>query len=470
MMTVVASSRLRPILHFGIALLAVSPIAAAFYQELGALSRNARLFAAAFAVTISAIAVQLMMMHLRRLGAARLALVLVITLIGILLGVSAGIQFPSADYARISYSDGTYTDHQGPTDLAVWGKSVKGYSLHPAFSSVRVPNGLTAEFASAPNQLTLLFSKPQEALLNKDGTPTPSDGVSLEVKAFDANGQLLQTQKYDIPEKEFLEDRWVTRTILSSSGISKAQVSVFTGPPGSTPDFDSTNVAFEVRDLGTYALFFGKMLLVASGFFVGSLLLVLHFRRQSGTTVDASGQSLVRRAIPYLSVLFLVSLIAYWSMSRSTFIYFWDYRNYWQKTEALYELMAAGAWTQAIGLFANFYAADYSLWPAVLPALLSLITGYPTSLKFAMISTVIYAVPAYIMVAWLGARLLEGDAREQTHRGGSAWVFASLLVFFAFPMFFVTSLYLYARYRRSGPVRGGPAPGQRRRARNCQES
>lgn len=290
-MKAIYSSRFRPILHFGVALGAVSPIAAVFYWELAALPKTARVFTAGCAIAAFALALQLMTRHVRQLAPSKLAFLAVITLAGVCLYVSTGI--------------------------------------------------------------------------------VPSLG-----------------------------------------------------------------------NLANWEQFLGKLQLFAFAFFAPGLLAVLSLKRSPDVHIAAPVQSRIRRAIPYLVVSALVILITYWSISRTVFVYFWDYRNYWEKTEGLYGLLNSGEWRHAVAQFVRAYSADYSLLPAVLPATLALFAGYPTRLEYALTLTCIYAVPAYVAVTWLGKRLLERAGRGPYDKGGSTWVYASVPVFFGLPVFFATSLNL----------------------------
>lgn len=435
-------NKVRLIQYMAICLVAIIPISAFFFQELGALPKSVRLLAVACAMGVFVLAAYLMRMHLRRLGATKLTVVALATALGIFLSSSTETHFPSADHATLSYSDGSHTDHVKPNRIEIWGRSVDGYFLHPPFGSVRVPDSLIGEFSSTPKELNLLFSKPREALLQQNGTPTLSDGISVEVNAFDSNGRLEHSEKYEISQEGFLKSHWVEKKVRVPSGISKVKITISSGPPGSTPDFDSTLVAFEVRNINTYLLFIGRMLLVGFAFLSIALFSVFSYRDFLFFRISTNTLVFLRRGLPYLSLLLLLILIAYWSASRTSFVYFWDYRNYWQKTEALHELMVSGAWGQAIGVVADFYSADYSMLPAVMPAIVSLFAGYPTRLNYLLTITGIYAVPAYIMVAYLAKRLLEGSLTPQLYDNRNAWVFASLPAFFGIPIYFGTTLYL----------------------------
>ncbi len=420
-------------------LVALISMSAFFYQELGSLPKSVRLLATACAIGIFALAVYLMRVHVRHLGAKKLTVVAFATALGVFMG-STAIHFPTVDYATLSYSDGSHIEHVKPSQIE--GRSVDSYILHPRYDSVRVSDSLIGEFSSTPKELNILFSKPQWALLQPNGTPTLSDGISVEINVFGSNGQLDNSLKYYIPQEEFLKNHWVKKNIKASSGISKVKITIGTGPPGSTPYNDHTLVAFEIRNLSNYLPVSGKILLVGFAFLSAALFTVFSFRDFLLIRIPNNTLVLLKRVLPYLVLILLLILIAYWSASRTLFVYFWDYRNYWQQTEALYEVMVSGAWKQAIGVVAHSFSADYSMLPAVMPAIVSLFAGYPTRLNYLLTIICIYSVPAYITVAYLAKRLLNGNLTPPLHNNRNAWVFSSLPVFFGIPVYFGTTLYL----------------------------
>lgn len=430
-----------PLLKYLAFSLAIIPLSVLFYEELGALPQGIRLLIVACTTAIFGLAGYLIRMHLSRLGVVKVTLVALAAVLGVLLSSSVATHFPSADHATISYSDGSQAKDVKPGRIDIWGRSVDGYILHPPYASVRVPHSLTGEFSSTPKNVIILFSKPKPALLQPDGTPTVSDGISAEVNVFDPAGRLQESHKYSISQDDFLKNHRVEKEIKVPSGISKVEITVGSGPPGSTPLYDSTIAAFEIRSISAYLHRAGKILLVGFSFLCLALLGVFSwpnnlFPRRISPSV------FVRSALPYISLLIPLILAAYWSSSKTSLVYFWDYRNYWQKTEALYELVVSGAWKQALDVISNLYAADYSMLPAVLPTIISLFTGYPTRINYLLIIIMIYAVPAYIMVAYLAKRLLDDCSTPQLGSIQNAWVYSSLPVFLGIPLYFTVTLYL----------------------------
>lgn len=422
--------------------LILGPIALAFNRELEALPGSLRMLCTSLTIAILIFAGGFLRTPLQQLGRVKYGLLGVTLLIGLVLGASSRTEFESADFAQVQYSNGSQTDGVKPATIYAWGRMAGGYNLHPAYEAAVVPNALVTTFLSQPKKVRLLVAKPQSALFQPDGTPTASDGISLEISAFDVSGKLGYSKTLTISQEDFLKKRWVEKAIRMDTGIASIKVRLTSGPPGSTPSFDSTIIGFQVSNLLANTEAVGKVMLICLGFFVLALFLVLNVR---ALLIEFSTR---RHAAATLTVFYCalifscLVLIAYWSESRTSYVFFWDFRNYWEKTEALYELIKAGSWMQAFSMFASAYASDYSMLPTVAPALSSLVTGYPTRLNYSLSITVLYAVPAYIMVAYLSKRLLDGHSRAVDMPISSGWILASLPVLFGLPLYFGTTLFL----------------------------
>ncbi|MGJ7514103.1 hypothetical protein ACSFE6_07170 [Pseudomonas baetica] len=423
--------------------LLLGPVAVTFYQALAALPYGMRVISTGLVIGIFILAFFLIRQPLREIGALRYWLLGATLALGLGLYTTSKIEVASADYAATHYSNGTQTDSVKPSSISVWGRAIKGYDMHPAYGTAVVLNSLEAKFSSKPEKIKLLFAKPPHALFQTNGIPTESDGISVELNAFDESGNLGYSKNLLIPQESFLKDKWIEKVVKMDTGIASIKVAIGWGPPGSTPNYDSTLVGFQVWSWHTYAEQIGKVILVCTGFFVVGLFLILNFiALNSGTSIRLRATS--SQTVLYCGlVLACLMLVAFWSESKTSYVFFWDFRNYWEKTETLYELFKAGAWAQAVGVFSSSYATDYSMLPSVLPALLSLVTGYPTRLNYSLTITVLYAFPAYVMVAYMAKRLVEGSPLEINYKSvQNGWVFASLTVFIGLPIFFGTTLFL----------------------------
>ena len=352
------------------------------------------------------------------------------TLLGTALFIVSSPRFPTAASGRVGLSDGTVSASAPPVDLEAWGRVNRGFSLHPAFGNAPVPNRVTADFPTNPSVIQLLVSKPKEAMFGSGGQPNPSDGVVLIVQLRDRSGGVLSEKEVPIGSAEFLSGDWVHRALRDPAGIAQVHIEVLTGPAGSTPDFDSTFVGFESLGTRESAAFVARLLLVAVAALSLSLaaLQILNIKR-------STCRALAFASLPVLAV---VGSLTVWHMLHTTRVFHWDFRNHWQKTELLHETLIKGEIGQAANLFATFYTYDYSLLPALFPALFSLLTGYPTRIDFSVLLTILYAVPAYVSVAYLGQRLL-GASETVTW---SRTALAATLCFIAFPPFFTPVLLL----------------------------
>lgn len=421
--------------------LVLAPIAFVFYQALEPLPSAIRVVSTGLVIVIAGTAAFLSRTALWELGAFKYVLLGLAILLGSAVIFSSEPSSRSSDYARITYSNGTVAEGVKPSLITAWGRSINGYGMHPAYGTAVVPNSLVAVFSSHPQEVDILFSKPSPALLLKDGKPTDSDGVSVELHAFDADGKLGYTDELVISQEDFLDNKWVRLPVKVPAGIASIKIMLGWGAAGSTPNYDSTIVGFQIPNINAHAEYIGRVILGCIAILVFSMFLYVNLRHVYDLR-DARQAKDTKVFFYSAVVLFCITLVAYWSQSNTSFVYFWDYRNYWAKTEVMYELIRSGSWMGVLGVFADNYALDYSMVPTLLPALLGVVTGYPDRISYAISITVLYAVPAYIMVAYLAKRLLDGDAVSTQAPRQDGWVLTSLAVFVGLPLYFGTTLYL----------------------------
>ncbi|HEX4854992.1 hypothetical protein [Arenimonas sp.] len=412
----------------------VAPVAFAFHRGMAGAPAPLRLVAVGLAVALLLCAGPALLQGLRDLGRRAVGLLLATLLVGAALSGVVAPRPESAAFAEVVYSDGRREAGIRPAPVSAWGRELPGYALHPAFDGAVVPDSLVATFPSQPTQVKLLFAKPREALHSPDGALNASDGVSVEAVPYDAEGAPGPTSRFDLSQDAFLSGQWIERSVASASGIATLKVSVGWGLPGSTANFDTTLVAFEVSTWKVHVERLGRLLLLCLGVFMAGLMVLSNLAPARSV---ATGR---RAAWPQVALVVAgLVLLAGWSQANTSYIYFWDYRNYWDSTERLHALLAAGDWRAALGLFGDRYTGNYSLLPAVLPALLGLVAGGPTRVGFAVGIVALYAVPAYLLVAWLGRRLLDG--RGDTG-GARPWALAAFPVLVGLPAFLGTTLYL----------------------------
>ncbi len=426
-------------LSAGLAALVLGPVSFAFYRALAALPPGMRIAFTGVAMAILVLGALLVRRPLRQMGATRYWLAGATVVLGWLMFAGSDVQVKSADLAQVGYSDGRQEPNVPPSPMTVSGREIAGYGLHPAYEGAVVADSLVASFSAQPREVHVLFAKPLEALYQADGTPTDSDGISVQLRAFDAQGKLGYSDTFVIPQQQFMEGEWVEKTVRVASGIASISVSTGWGPPGGTPFGDFTMVGFQVPAWKAQVELLGRLMILCLGFFVVALFVVLGLNLPDGARLHRGHRTVA--ACGALVVLGLV-VLAYGSQSLTSYVYFWDYRNYWEKTETLYGLVKDGAWRQAMAVFGAAYTSNYSMLPAVGPALLSQLTGSPGRINYALSITALYAAPAYLMVAYLAKRLLDGDAPVAQAPGRNRWLLASVPVVLGLPAYFGTVLYL----------------------------
>jgi hypothetical protein len=166
-----------------------------------------------------------------------------------------------------------------------------------------------------------------------------------------------------------------------------------------------------------------------------TMLLQVPEQSRPGVTMWGDSLSVLRSQLPLLVVLTCTLLaIVYWSQIQTTRVYYWDYLVYWRKTDQLYQLLSTGMFSAAAKLAIAQYAHDYTMLPAILPALISFAAGSADRINYVLGITVVYAVPAYLLVHALGRRL--AGAREGSFQlRGYADLLSILTLLIAFPLF-----------------------------------
>ncbi len=373
-----------------------------------------------------------------QLGRVRLALLVVALLLA--LGVTrpwavpGTLPAPRLD-ATLGYPGG---ERQSaiPGRLSAWGRQVAGFAMQPADGSGRAPDAISLAFPSPPASLDVLFSRPREALLGPDDEPRASDGVAVEMTVVPVDGQ-ASTDRFELPHAAFLADRWVTRTVGAASGIARIDIRIH---PRGTPDRDALLVGFaEPAPLvGLHRM--GKWGFVTWVFFCLALYLCVSIRDdQIGRTVRRGRLLIGRHGVPLLVAVVLIGLTWYVAL-RTTYVFFWDFRNYWYKTEVLHDLIVRQAWPQFLDTVLGSMRSEYSMLPAILPAFVEAAIGRDSRVAYTVLLAVLYAAPAYLMIMVLGQRLLVPAAASRVR--GRIPAVGFLCVLFGLPLFFSTVLWL----------------------------
>lgn len=442
-MEFIMPNQVRWLIALALGLFFIVTVSTVFYNGLAALGYVYSLAITTASMLLLLVAAWLMQPVLKQLGLIRYWLAAPVFIMGYLWLAHTPMTQQSATTVRMSYFNTDRSVMVNPSPFSAWGRTIKGYEMHPGYGDAEVPYSLTADFAKAPETISLRFAKPPAALYGVNGEPTDSDGISVEVKLFDRQGALQGTTRWLLSQRAFLDDKWVTENVRSEAGIARMELTLGWGPPGGTPDFDSTLVAFGFITPINHLQYIGQLLLLCLAAYTLLLCLALNaqimMRREATPALSATS-----RRVPWLCAAGVTALLvglAYWSQSQTQFAFYWDFRNYWQKTEVLYELIQSSSWHAAIELFADGYATDYSSLPAVLPALAGFLFGYPTRMMYSLIITVLYAAPAYILVAYLAKRILDADDAAPA-ASNHLWILAALPVILGMPRFFGTTLLL----------------------------
>ena len=423
-------------------LLAGPPLTALLYKNLGTLSPPTKWLLLAFCVGILIAGTTFLAHYWPHVGRSVKYLTSGAALVTMTLSWQSGNLFPGPSDVTIRYSDGSVSPSQPPNTVTVWGRQHRAWTLHPPYGSDRMADQLEARFLDRPSRVKVWVSKPPPTLLMPDGTPTNSDGISLELAAINHWGHVAKRKTVNISQRNFLERRWISKNLSFDSGISRIAIRVTAGPPGSTPYNDATLVALQSHSTSAYLSAVGDLFL--RGLAVAVVLLglpALLFRKAGGCSLRqaASFVSTARAALPVFLLVLVVGAIAYCHAIQSDVIYYWDLRNYWAQTEHLYEVLKESGWRDALLLIASTYSAEYSMLPALLPALLSLVIGYPTHLSFSVMMAVIYAAPAFLMTSYLGWRCFTTAAVDR-HPGSAKLSLAALAPLLAIPAFLAGAL------------------------------
>ncbi len=217
------------------------PLTVLFYKRLSPLPQSARLFAVVCCVVILVAGIVLLYDYWKQVGRTAKWLTIGAVLSTTVFFWQSGSIFPEPSEATIGYSDGSTLLSQSPDTKGLWGRAHHMWTLHPPYASVRTADKLEAPFLDTPSRVKIWVSKPPAVLLLPDGTPTNSDGISLEIDAIDRWGKIAKTKRVTISQPDFLEHRWISISISVAARISRVTVTHLchlTGRfPRKLPDF-----------------------------------------------------------------------------------------------------------------------------------------------------------------------------------------------------------------------------------------
>jgi hypothetical protein len=421
-----------------LAALAAVPVGMVFHAQLAGLAPAASLTASILAGTIFAIGGLVALRLVASLAPAWSVIVLAAFVAGAFASTGGMATAPDAIQASLRYPDGTFSDPQSPEPAKLPTGDLQGFSLYPMQAPGRNASGFSADLPTRPRRISLRFAPLPDAAAPASGARA---GVAtFEVSLLSGDKRILEAKRVEIPAGPGAASSGEVRSFFSGEGIGELRVSL-AQDPGSSPA-----AAFVVQvgyfDLARILLAAGNAMLVGVALSVVVLMLALYAPGPRPRRSVQQWAATLVAALPILSIVVVIFAITAWTMSRTTFAYFWDYRNYWAKTEAMYAFLAAGDWAGAVARFVGAYADDYALLPTVLPALTALLTGYPTRIAYDLTLAVLYAAPAYLSVAWLGKRLLDGGRGRPASASGKGWALSAFAPLATFPVFLTPHLEL----------------------------
>ena len=411
------------------------PLGVLYFESLRNLPQGLRASVTATILIVLLAGLLLLARYVRQLGTLTVFFILAVPVATMFVKASSYDGEPATNSASILYSDGSLVSGVPPADTNLWGRALATYGLHPRYDSVRVPETLVTHLQPSTRAIRVLVSKPRDAMFLADGSPTNSDGITLDMLAKGQDGQILARRLANITQEAFLEHRWITLELAAPSAIAEIAIKVTPGPTGSTPSYDSTLLAIQVGGFRSTLFAAGKVVLSGLSAFVLTLsgAGMLSFLAASVNPRRWHFPTYLAWSLLIFGAFLLA--IVYWSVSRTHFIYYWDFRNYWGKTEQLFELIMSGSWATLANTISRSYADDYTMFPALPTAIFAVPVGYPSKLVYALSISLIYVIPAYLTTAYIADRIFVRAG--ETARGKATPRLAS-----AFAVLFGVPLYL----------------------------
>ncbi len=425
----------------GALLLLAAPLGVLYFESLRNLPLGLRVSVTTTVLIVLLAGVLLLARYMSQLGILTVFFILAVSVASMLVMASRCDGQPAPNSASILYSDGSLVSGVPPADTNLWGRELSTYGLHPRYDSVRVPETLIAHLRPSTKAIRVLVSKPRDAMVLADGSPTDSDGITLDMLAKGQDGQILARRLANITREAFLEHRWITLELAAPSAIAEIAIKVTPGPPGSTPTYDSTLLAIQAGGFRSTLFAAGKIALSGLSAFVLALsgAGILAFLAASVNP----GRWHFQGRLTWSPLIFGASLLAvvYWSASHTHFIFYWDYRNYWEKTEQLFELIMSGSWVALGNAIFQSYSDDYTMFPALPTAIFAVPIGYPSRLLYVLSISLIYVIPAFLTTAYIADRIFV-RAGEITRDRGTLRLASAFAVFFGVPLYLGVALNL----------------------------
>lgn len=315
------------------------------------------------------------------------------------------------------------------------------------------PNRIVKSFTDYPEEVNILFARPRAR-----SVAAPSS-LQMEIIGYGPRGEIGYKEDIDlIPGVAQRQERMESRVAITG-GISSVDIRVKASPEIKQVT-DPLYVGFEEEQVvWAYLSILGKLILLGASFAVSAYTIIL-----CGKNIPFPKWSFSARVIiPIMTLSLSVLALAYWvekdndivawvqnskefvnqSLGQQSRIdYFLSYYDrYWDKNQILYNL-ASIDWREAMRIIGDQYTDDYTMIPVIIPTLLNGIIGPPSTLKWLFLVIILYAVPAYILTAYLSKYLAEGE-RATASAIGHSWIYGSSVIFFSFPIFLYDTFRLY---------------------------
>lgn len=340
--------------------------------------------------------------------------------------------------ASLQKSNGSASAGQ-PITVFDRGVPAPAYALHPAFEGGNPDSRLTARLPRNTDSAVLLVSGPDPVSNAPDAEKPEGDGVSVLLTSHDQHGGVLHKDRFDIGPQQLKGKAWLEFPLAQPGHIDSIQIEVLSGPPGSTNVHDTTLVS--VRSTSTRAL----ALVRAEAMLLGLTLFVTLFSLTAAASrlVQRIGRtpSLRLATAGWLLLLALLWVGSLWVHAHTEYIYFWDYRNYWEKTDLVYSWMKNGEWRTLWSAMASSMGDSYTLVPAIPLAFLSLIRGSVERTDFVQYVVMAFAFPAVLATASLGKHICQQQLPMSSERSWSGPIIGATALL-AFPPFLGTVLLL----------------------------
>lgn len=360
--------------------------------------------------------------------------------------VAAGLAYwlfaqPTHTYpgsATLQKSNGEVSTGQ-PITVFDRGDPVAAFALHPAFEGGNPDSRLTTRIPRDTVNSVLLVAGPDPVSSATDAEEPQGDGVSVLVTSHDPKGSVLREDRFDISPQQLKRKAWLEFPLVEPGRIDLVRIEVLSGPVGSTSVHDTTLVSVRSTPKNALALVRAEAVLLGMTLFV----VLVSLSAAGARLLHAIGKkpSLRPVTIGWLLLLGLLWGGSLWVHAHTEYIYFWDYRNYWEKTELVYLWMKNGDWRALWSAVASSMGDSYTLVPAIPLALLSLIRGSVERTEFVQHIVLAFAFPAVLASASLGRHICQ-QKLPASHEWGWSAPIIGVTALLAFPPFLGTVLML----------------------------